>query len=67
MKNGETREGYEKIYDSLKDLLSDAHKLAGNYRPKDGLDNFQLHLLCDAVENAVEVYGEMLGFVTYDD
>ena len=61
------REAAEKIYNNLKIELMNAKMILVNHSPGDGFSDFDVIRLQGSLENAVEVYGEVLGYITYDD
>ena len=61
------REGYEQIYQTLQQELEKAADLAKSHKRGDGFSDFEIRRFYGSLENAVEVYGETLGYITYDD
>ena len=62
-----TRDGLEEIYNNLKIELIAVEDLVKNCKREEGFSEFDLRRLYGSLENAVEVYGETLGYITYDE
>ena len=58
---------FEQIYHTLQQELEKAAVLVKKHRKGDGLSDLDVKRLYGSLENAMEVYGETLGFITYDD
>ena len=67
MKNkGEYRDAFEEIYNNLKLELLNVDQLVRERNAKKEFSDFELRRLYGSLENAVEVYGEVLGYITYE-
>ena len=69
MNRGKYREAYEEIYNNLKLelVLINADQMCKDPEAKKEFPEFDLRRLRGCIENAVEVYGEVLGYITYED
>lgn len=67
MKKGEYREAFEEIYNNLKLELVNADQIYKDSKARKEFSEFDLRRLRGCIENAVEVYGEVLGYITYED
>ena len=67
MNKGKYREAYEEIYNNLKLELVNADQMYKDPEARREFSEFDLRRLYGSLENAVEVYGEVLGYITYED
>ena len=67
MKKGEYREAFEEIYNNLKLELVNADQIYKDSKARKEFSELDLKRLRGCIENAVEVYGDVLGFITYED
>lgn len=65
--NGKYRDAFEEIYNNLKLELKNVDDLVNQRDAKKEFADFDLHRLQGSLENAVEVYGEVLGYIKYED
>ena len=63
---GDYRDAFEEIYKNLKLELLNVDQLVRERNAKKEFSDFELRRLYGSLENAVVVYGEVLGYVTYD-
>ena len=64
---GKYRDAFEEIYNNLKLELKNVDDLVRERDAKKEFHEFDLNRLQGSLENAVEVYGEVLGYITYED
>ncbi len=65
-KKSPTRDAIEEIYNHLRLELMNIAEMSES-RKHDGFTDFDMMRLHGSLENAVEVYGEVLGLIEYDD
>lgn len=66
-KQNETREMIEKIYSNLKQERTNVALAIKAHSAGDGFTEFDMIRIKESLENAIEVYGEVLGHIEYSD
>ena len=61
------RDIIEKIHTDLQTELVNVALAIKMHNAEDGFTDFDMLRILESLENAIEVYGEVLGYITYDD
>jgi len=62
-----TRAAIENVYQELQRQPASIDSIIAAYPHDDSFSNFDMLRLHGGLENAVEMYGEVLGYITYED
>ena len=62
-----TRKAIESVYQELQKQLVCVDSIIANYPHDDTFSDFDMMRLHGGLENAIELYGEVLGHITYED
>ena len=62
-----TRKAIETVYQELQKQLVFVDSIIANYPHDDNFSDFDMMRLRGGLENAIEIYGEVLGHIVYKD